>query len=66
MTDQKYPPGWDRARVEKVVEHYESQSELEAVAEDEANLEAEDQTVMKVPSGLVSKVRELIAKYRAA
>lgn len=65
MTDQEYPPGWDQARVEKVLEHYESQGELEAVAEDEANLEAEDQTVMKVPSSLVSKVRELIAKYRA-
>ena len=66
MTDQKYPPGWDQTRVEKVLAHYESQDELEAVAEDEAGLELEGQTLMEVPSGLVSKVRELIAKYRAA
>ena len=66
MTDKKYPPGWDQARVEKVVAHYESQDELEAVAEDEAGLELEGQTLMEVPRGLVSKVRELIAKYRAA
>ena len=66
MSDQKFPPGWDQSRVEKVLEHYESQDELEAVAEDEANLDLEGQTLMEVPSGLVSKVRELIAKYRAA
>ena len=66
MTDQKYPPGWDQARVEKVIAHYETQDELEAVAEDEAGLDLEGQTLMEVPTGLVSKVRELIAKYRAA
>jgi hypothetical protein len=66
MTDQKYPPGWDQARVEKVIAHYETQDELEAVAEDEAGLELEGQTLMEVPTGLVAKVRELIAKYRAA
>jgi hypothetical protein len=66
MTDQKYPPGWDQARVEKVIAHYETQNELEAVAEDEAGLELEGQTLMEVPTGLVAKVRELIAKYRAA
>jgi hypothetical protein len=66
MSDQKFPPGWDQTRVEKVLQHYESQDELEAVAEDEANLNLEGQTLMEVPSGLVSKVRELIAKYRAA
>jgi hypothetical protein len=66
MTDNKYPAGWDQARVEKVLEHYEEQDELEAVAEDEAGLALEGQTLMEVPSGLVSKVRELIAKYRAA
>ena len=66
MTDQQYPPGWSKERVEAVLEHYESQDELEAVAEDEAGLELEGQTLMEVPSGLVAKVRELIAKYRAA
>ena len=66
MIDQKYPPGWDQARVEKVIAHYKTQDELEAVAEGEAGLELEGQTLMEVPTGLVAKVRELIAKYRAA
>ena len=66
MTAQKYPPGWDEGRVKRVLAHYESQGELEALAEDEAALEAEGQTVMQVPSDLVSRIRELIAKHEAA
>lgn len=66
MTDQKFPPGWDEGRVKRILEHYESQEELEALAEDEAAFEAEGQTVVVVPSGLVSKIRELIAKHGAA
>ena len=58
----EYPPGWDEQRVKRVLEHYESQSEAEAVAEDEAALEDQTQTVMKIPKELVSEVRELIAR----
>ncbi len=65
MTDQKFPPGWDEGRVKRVLEHYESQEDLEAVAEDEAAFEVEGQTVMEVPSDLVPKIRELIAKHEA-
>jgi hypothetical protein len=37
MTQQpQYPKGWDEARVKRVLDHYEAQSEDEAVAEDEA------------------------------
>jgi hypothetical protein len=31
----RFPPGWDEERVRRVLEHYENQSEEEAVAEDE-------------------------------
>ena len=62
MKQAKFPPGWDAERVRKVLEHYESQSEDEAVAEDEAALAG--QTVMDVPAELVPKVRELIAKHK--
>ena len=31
----RFPKDWDDARVQAVLEHYESQSEREAVAEDE-------------------------------
>ena len=30
MTDEKYPPGWNEARVPRVLEYYESQSDEEA------------------------------------
>jgi len=66
MKQSKFPPGWDETRVKEVLGHYESQSEEEAVAEDEAAFEAPDQTVMDVPTELVPAVRELIAKHKAA
>jgi hypothetical protein len=36
----KFPPGWDEERVRRILEHYENQSEDEAVAEDEASFVA--------------------------
>jgi len=66
MKHSKFPPGWDAERVKKVLAHYESQSEEEAVAEDEAAFEAPGQTVMEVPTDLVPAVRELIAKRKSA
>jgi len=66
MKQSEFPPGWDAERVRKVLEHYESQSEEEAVAEDEAAFEAKGETVMEVPSELVPTIRELIAKHKAA
>ncbi len=66
MKQSGFPPGWDAERVKRVLAHYESQSEEEAVAEDEAAFEASGQTVMEVPSELVPKIRELLAKHKAA
>lgn len=66
MSNSNFPPGWDEDRVNRVLAHYESQTEEEAVAEDEAAHAESHGTMMEVPSGLVSKVRELIAKYKAA
>jgi hypothetical protein len=60
----KFPPGWDEDRVQRVIEHYESQPEAEAVAEDEAAFESPVQTVMSVPTELVPEVRELIARHQ--
>ena len=62
----RYPPGWDRARVEAVIAHYDNQTEDEAVAEDEAMLRDQAQTTMQVPTELVPAVRELIARHKAA
>ncbi|MBI5746684.1 MAG: hypothetical protein HZA13_06765 [Nitrospirae bacterium] len=66
MKPSKFPPGWNEERVRRILEHYESQSEEEALAEDESAFETPDQTVMEVPSELVPAIRELIAKYKVA
>ena len=64
MTPNRFPPGWDEERVQRVLAHYEQQTPEESVAEDEAAFAEEDETVMKVPRDLVPAVRELIAKHR--
>ena len=66
MSQSKYPSGWDEERVRAVLEHYEIQSDEEAVAEDEAAWETTTHTVMEVPVDLVEAVRALIAKRRAS
>jgi len=62
MKQSQFPPGWDEDRVQKVLAHYENQTEEEAVAEDEAAYEDPGQTVMEIPNDLVPAVRELLAK----
>jgi len=63
MTRQsKFPTGWDETRVKRVLEHYETQPENEAVAEDEAAYEDTNQTFMEIPNELIPVIRELIAE----
>ena len=65
MTHQTpLPPGWDEHRVQRVLEHYEHQTDEEATAEDEAALEDSTHTLMEVPVELVPAVRDLIAAHR--
>ena len=59
---QQFPPGWDEARVRRVLQHYDNQTEQEAIAEDEAAFEAPTHTVMEVPVELVPAIREMIAR----
>ena len=63
MTNEKYPRGWNEARIRRVLEYYESQSDEEAAEEIEAGFRS---TTMEVPVGLVPVVRQLIAKRRSA
>jgi hypothetical protein len=64
-TTNKFPPGWDEARVRRVLNRYESQTDEQAVAEDEAAFESITETTMEIPTDLVPKVRELIARRRS-
>ena len=58
----QYPKGWDRKRVEAVINHYQNQTGDEATAEDEAAYNSTTVTMMAVPVELVPKVQKLIAK----
>jgi hypothetical protein len=63
---QNYPAGWDEARVRRLAEHYDNQTEDEQVAEHEAAFRAKGQTVMVVPTELVPEIVKLISKKRPA
>jgi hypothetical protein len=62
----KYPRGWNAARVRRVIDYYERQSDEEAAAEDEAASSKRKVTTMQVPLKLVPTVRRLIARHRRA
>ena len=59
MDKNKYPDGWNQKRVQEVIEHVESRTEAETIAEDETAFE-QDYTAMQVPRKLVPIVRQLI------
>src|SRR5690242_15026065 len=59
-----FPAGWNEARVRAVLQHYEEQTEDEAVAEDEAAFRARGQTVMVVPRRLVPAITRLISREK--
>jgi hypothetical protein len=62
----RFPHGWTEARVQRVLAHYERQSDTEAIAEDEAAYRSPRATVMTIPVRLVPAVRALLAKRRAS
>lgn len=66
MKRNRLPAGWNEAKTRRVLEHYERQTEEEAVAEDEAAFQSSGQTVMVVPKRLVPAITRLIAKQRSA
>jgi hypothetical protein len=65
-TQNKFPWGWDEKRVRQTIEHYDRQLEDEAVAEDEAAFDNQEQAFVQVPLELLPLVRELIAKHYAS
>ncbi len=65
MKRNRFPAGWDEARVRRLLDHYERQTEDEALAEDEAAFRLRGQTVMVVPKGLVREITRLIEGRRS-
>ncbi len=60
------PEGWSAERVQKLVDHYEAQSEDEALDEDETPFRPGGTSMIEVPAEMVPRIRELIAKRGAA
>ena len=50
MKQNRFPPGWGDKRIKETLIHYESQTEEEAAAEDEAAFKDADHTAMKNPA----------------
>ena len=63
---QQLPPGWTEKRVRQVIDHYENQTEEEAIAEDEAAYSDPDSTMMSVPNELVPALTQFILQYEKA
>jgi hypothetical protein len=59
----EFPPGWDDTRVQRLLDHYEHQTDEEAAAEHEAALSRPGHTLMEVPTELVPAVREIIVEH---
>jgi hypothetical protein len=65
MIEQRFPPGWDEQRVQRLLAELDSRTEAEWVAADEAAAaEQDDQTVITVPVALLPEIRRLLAAYR--
>ena len=60
----RLPKGWDEARIKRVLDHYENQTEDEAVKEYEAAWNDKSVTFMPIPRALVPEVRKLLLKRK--
>ena len=58
----RYPRGWNAKSIQELIDHYENQTEDEAVAEHEAAYRSTLVTMMAIPVELVPKVQKLLAK----
>jgi hypothetical protein len=67
MNEPRFPAGWDAERVKRLIDYYESLTEDEQVAEDEAAMaEQEGQAVITVPEELLPAIRQLLAEHKSA
>jgi hypothetical protein len=62
MTEQKFPPGWDADRVQRLIAHYEAMDEESQVAEDEAALDSQGQTTVVVPVEFMPAIRQMLSQ----
>jgi hypothetical protein len=67
MSQTNLPSGWDTGRVNRVLTHYEGQSEDAQLADDEeAAREQAGRTIISVPEDLLPAIRQLLATHKTA
>ena len=66
MKKQRLPKGWTEEQIRKLAEYHDNMTEDQQVAEIEASLNDENQTMMMVPTELVPAIVKLINKKRPA
>ena len=60
----RYPAGWNRERVQRVIEYYDNQSDAEGAREIESLPPVSNVTWVAVPNRLLPKVRKLLEDRR--
>jgi hypothetical protein len=63
---QELPAGWTQRRIRELAKYYDNQTEDEQVAEIEAAWNADNVTMVAVPTPLVPEVLQLLARRRGA
>jgi hypothetical protein len=58
----RYPKGWNRRKVQAIIDHYDHQTDDEAISEAEAPYHSNRVTMIGVPVDLVPKIQKLIAR----
>ena len=62
MKKNRFPKGFDEAKIRGIADHYDGQSEDDAVIEDDAAWEKTAVAFVEVPRDLVDEVQALIRK----
>jgi hypothetical protein len=67
MKKQRFPKGWDEQRVKQLIAELDARTDEEWIAADEAAAaDADDQTVITVPTSLLPEIRRLLASHKSA
>lgn len=66
MTEQRFPKGWDEARVKRLIAELDARTDEEWMAADEAAAtEDRDQTVITVPTSALADIRRVLAAHKS-
>jgi hypothetical protein len=61
----KFPRGWNQKRVQAVIDYYGRQTEDEELAEYEAGMAINSQSMMLVPTELIPEIEKFIADRKS-